>query len=94
MPKYVILTNWTDQGAHDAKNALERSDDAAEAFSGAGGTADSVYWTMGPYDAVTIADFPDDESASSAALEVARQGHARTTTMRAFVREDMERILD
>lgn len=94
MPKYVILSNWTDQGAHDAKNALERTDDVAEAFTGAGGTTDSVYWTMGPYDAVTIADFPDDESASAAALKAAKQGYARTVTMRAFVREDMERILD
>ena len=94
MPKYVILTNWTDQGAHDTKNTLQRTDDAAEAFSGVGGTTDSVYWTMGPYDVVTVADFPDDESASSAALKVAKQGHARTTTMRAFAREDMERIIE
>jgi uncharacterized protein with GYD domain len=50
------------------------------------------YWTVGPYDLVAIAEAPDDEGASAFALELGSVGNVRTTTMRAYDREEMSGI--
>jgi uncharacterized protein with GYD domain len=50
------------------------------------------YWTVGPYDLVGIAEAPDDESATAFALELGSVGNVRTTTMRAYDREQMSGI--
>jgi uncharacterized protein with GYD domain len=51
------------------------------------------YWTVGPYDLVGIAEAPDDESASAFALELGSAGNVRTTTMRAYDRDQMSGII-
>jgi uncharacterized protein with GYD domain len=50
------------------------------------------YWTVGPYDLVGIGEAPDDEGASAFALELGSVGNVRTTTMRAYDREEMSGI--
>jgi uncharacterized protein with GYD domain len=50
------------------------------------------YWTVGPYDLVGIAEAPDDERATAFALELGSVGNVRTTTMRAYDREQMSGI--
>jgi uncharacterized protein with GYD domain len=52
-----------------------------------------IYWTMGPYDVVAIADFPDDESGTAFLLALGSQGNLRSTTMRAFDQEGIRSIL-
>jgi uncharacterized protein with GYD domain len=42
------------------------------------------WWTQGTYDAVTVVDFPDDETASAHALRLAMSGNYQTETMRAY----------
>jgi uncharacterized protein with GYD domain len=53
-----------------------------------------IYWTLGPYDIVTIVDFPDDETATAALLRLAEAGNIRTTTLRAFDRDSLRGIID
>ena len=48
---------------------------------------------MGPYDLVSIFEVPDDESATAYLLEVGMGGAVRTTTLRAYDREEMSSIL-
>ena len=52
-----------------------------------------VYWTVGSYDLVGILEAPDDESATAFLLEVGTRGAVRTTTLRAYDREEMSGIL-
>jgi len=52
-----------------------------------------LYWTLGPYDLVAVSEFPDDETASAAALQLAAGGNVRTTTMRAFGRDEVKKII-
>jgi uncharacterized protein with GYD domain len=52
-----------------------------------------IYWTVGQYDAVLIADAPDAEAVMSWAFVTGSLGNIRTETMRAFPAEDMHRIL-
>jgi len=42
---------------------------------------------------VVVAEVPNDETAAKMALGTAMQGNVRTTTMRAFGREEMDKIV-
>ncbi len=93
MPHYVVLANWTEQGIRNVKGTVERTGDVARLAEKHGGRLVQSYWTVGPYDLVGIAEAPDDESASAFALELSSSGNIRTTTMRAYDREEMSGIL-
>jgi uncharacterized protein with GYD domain len=93
MPTYISLTNWTEQGVRGYKDTLDRANAAAEAAKGMGGTVKDVYWTIGPYDLVVVAEFPDDETGTAFLLALGSQGNIRTTTMRAFNSDELAEIL-
>ena len=93
MPTYIGLLKWTDQGLKDTRHALLRQDQARAFMEKAGGRVIGVWWTQGPYDAVIVSEFPDDETASMVALATGLAGNARTETVRAYTREEMQRIL-
>ena len=95
MPTYVILIDWTDEGVRNARSTTERADRATQlAREKYGASLQQLYWTVGPHDLVGIAEMPDDETATAFALDAASTGAVRTTTMRAFDREEMSRILE
>ena len=93
MPYYVLLVNWTDQGIRNVKGTVDRTDDVARLAEKHGGRLVQSYWTVGPYDLVAIGEAPDDECASAFALELSSVGNVRTTTMRAYDREEMSGII-
>jgi uncharacterized protein with GYD domain len=53
----------------------------------------SIWWTLGSHDIVATVEAPDDETLAAALLAVAGQGNIRTTTLRAFSREEMRAII-
>jgi len=93
MPRYVSLISWTEQGVRNFREAVKRANDAAQLAGTMGGRVERILWTLGPYDAVAIAEFPDDESGSAFLLALGSQGNIRTTTLRAFEADEMERII-
>jgi uncharacterized protein with GYD domain len=93
MPTYVTLMNWTDQGIRTAKQTVQRRDQANALAEKHGASIEQVYWTVGPYDLVTIIEAPDDESATAMLLELGSAGNLRTTTLRAYGREEMSDII-
>jgi uncharacterized protein with GYD domain len=93
MPTYVTLMNWTDQGIRTAKQTVQRRDQANALAEKHGASIEQVYWTVGPYDLVTIIEAPDDESATAMLLELGSAGNLRTTTLRAYGREEMSGII-
>jgi uncharacterized protein with GYD domain len=94
MPTYISLLNWTEQGIKTYKDTLDRAQAAGDVASALGGSLRDVYYTIGPYDIVTIADFPDDEGATAFLLKLGAQGNIRTTTMRAFSQDEMSSVLE
>jgi uncharacterized protein with GYD domain len=52
-----------------------------------------IYWTMGAYDAVFIADASNDEAITGLAASMASLGNIRTQTMRAYDAAEMNGIL-
>ena len=94
MPTYVSLINWTDQGIRNVKDTLDRTDRVTELAEKHGARLEQIYWTVGPYDIVTIVEAPDDESATALLLEIGSAGNVRTTTLRAYNREEMSGIIE
>lgn len=84
MPTYVILANWTDQGARQAKESPKRLDAAKKALTDMGGEFRSIYMTMGDYDLVAIYEAPDDAVAARFSLLLGMSGAVRTRSMKAF----------
>jgi uncharacterized protein with GYD domain len=89
----MVLINWTEQGARDAKNTVQRYEAAEGAGARMGVTFKSFYWTMGAYDAVGIVEAADDATMSRFALAIGAQGNVRTVTARAYTRDEMSQIV-
>ena len=92
MAHYILLVNWTDQGVRNFKDSQERAAGFAELVRGMGGTVQEIFWTIGPYDIVVVAEAPDDETITAAALKVSGLGNVRTTTLRAFGEQEFAAI--
>ena len=93
MPTYVSLIHWTDQGIKNYKDAPRRAEDSAKLIESLGGRLREIFVTVGEYDIVTITEFPDDETATAALLQVGSLGNVRTNTMRAFSADEMTTII-
>ena len=84
MPTYVMLANWTDQGARQIKESPKRVEAAKKQLTEMGGEFKSFYMTMGQYDLLVIYEAPDDAVAARFTLLLGQMGAVRTTTMKAF----------
>jgi uncharacterized protein with GYD domain len=93
MPRYVVLVSWTEQGVMNVKETLQRTDSGGELAEKHGLKLEQAYWTIGPYDMVTIFEAPNDEAISAHLLEIGSLGNVRTTTLRAYNEEEMSGIL-
>jgi uncharacterized protein with GYD domain len=94
MPTYVSLVNWTDQGIRNVRDTMERSQRTEELAQKYNVRIEQIYWTVGPHDIVIIAEASDDESATAFLLELGSAGNVRTTTLRAYSREEMSGIIE
>jgi uncharacterized protein with GYD domain len=92
MPTYVTLMKWTEQGIKNAKGTIDRAEQARQAVEQQGGHLHTIYWTQGAYDIVSIADWPDEDTAMAFLLNLGATGNVRTETLRAFSADDMRRI--
>ena len=93
MPTYIALVTFTDQGVRYIKQTTERAKGLVNAAANLGIKIKDIYWTMGAYDAVFIAEGPDDETVTAFAASIGALGNIRTQTMRAFSADEMNKIL-
>ncbi len=93
MPTYIALMKFTEQGIRDIKNAPQRNEENIKALEGIGGKLLSLHFTMGEYDMVAIAEGPSDEIAMGYLFALGAQGNVRTTTLKAFTRQEFEAIV-
>ncbi len=84
MPTYVMLANWTDQGARQAKDSPKRLDAAKKLLDEMGGKFSHLYMTMGDFDLIAVYEAPDDAVAARFTLLLGQMGSVRTRTMKAF----------
>lgn len=81
---YILLINWTDQGARNVRDSPKRLDNARKMLGEMGGTFKAIYLTMGDYDLVAVIEAPDDAVAARFALLTGAAGNIRTRTLKAF----------
>ena len=93
MPTYIILYKLTDQGIRNIKEAPQRIEEGIKALEAAGGKVIGFYSVMGEYDYVSIGEAPNDETAVALALAIGSQGNVRTTTLKAFTKEEFAEIV-
>ena len=93
MPSYVTLIKWTEQGAQNVKDTVNRARQVRSDFERRGITRFDVLWTQGRYDIVSIIDAPDEATMMSALLALSSRGTVRTETLRAFNESEMEGFL-
>ena len=92
MATYITLINYTDQGVRNAKDVPQRLEANKAMIESMGGRFIAYYLTLGQFDAVAIAEAPDDETVAKLVMKVAGAGNVRTTTMRAFDEAEATRI--
>ena len=93
MPTYIVLGQFTDQGIRNVKDSPKRAEAMKATAKKMGVTVKEVYWTLGPYDVVTVVDAPDDTSVTAMLLSTGGLGNVRTQCLRAFQADEMGRIV-
>jgi uncharacterized protein with GYD domain len=93
MPTYIVLYKLTDQGIKNIKDAPQRMEKGIKALEAMGGKVIDIYSVMGEYDYVGIGEMPNDEAALTLALAMGSEGNVRTTTMKAFTKEEFAEIV-
>ena len=88
MATYVMLMKLTDQGIKNIKEAPSRIEQGIKAFEAMGGKLHNFYIAMGEFDYVAIGEAPSDAVAMTFLLGLGAQGNVRTTTLKAFTREE------
>jgi uncharacterized protein with GYD domain len=93
MSKYILLLNWTEQGAKSVKESANRYDAAKEAAKKVGATLEAIYLTFGQYDLVGILDAPSDDAAATFNLRLSMAGNIRGVTLKAFPEADYRKLI-
>ncbi|TPJ36546.1 GYD domain-containing protein [Mesorhizobium sp. B2-5-13] len=84
MTSYIVLMNWTEQGAKNVRESPKRLDAARKQLGEMGGSFKAFYLTMGEYDMVAVVEAPDDAVLARFSLMLAAAGNIRTRAMKAF----------
>ena len=93
MPTYIYLMKLTDQGIKDIKNAPQRIEENIKGLEALGGKLIAFYTVMGEYDYVGIAESPSDEVAMTYLLGLGSQGYVKTTTLKAYTKEELAEMV-
>ncbi len=94
MQTYIVLATLTDKGIQNMKNAPQRIERSAQDIKAMGGNMVGFYTVMGEYDYVAIFEAPKDEVIMDFLMQVGVGGSVRTTTLRAFDREELAAIVN
>jgi len=93
MPRYVVLYKFTAEGAKNIRETVKRARQTREQNEKRGFKVQSLLWTQGPYDLVSIIDAPSEDAMMGAMANVVAAGNVSSTTMRAFDDKEMDGIL-
>ena len=93
MSAYVMLLNWTDQGARNISDSPKRLDAAKKMLAEMEGTVKAFYMTMGQYDMILVYEAPDDAVAARFTLKLGQGANIRTQTLKAFPEQAYREIV-
>ena len=93
MATYITLLRFTQQGIENIKESPARVEAARKTYEQMGARVKDFYCVMGQYDAVLIAEAPDDEAITKIQLALSSLGNVRSETLRAFTEDEYRRIV-
>jgi len=93
MPLYITLMKLTEQGVKAIKDAPKRIESGIKYLEKLGGKLIAFYVTLGEYDYIGIAEAPNDEVVMRFLLGLGMAGNVRTTTLKAYSKEQMAEII-
>ncbi|MFP8957627.1 GYD domain-containing protein [Natrialbaceae archaeon A-CW3] len=94
MPTYVLLTTFTQQGVENVRDSPRRTEHAREMIESLDGTWHDFFITIGRYDGLVVADFPDDATAAQAVFTLAESGNVTVEPLQAFTLDEFRDIVD
>jgi uncharacterized protein with GYD domain len=92
MATYIAVINFTDQGMRGVKESPNRLAAATSLAETMGVKVKQAYWTLGQYDMVVISEGAEDAQAAWL-YKVGSLGNVRSTTLRAFTLDEMQKIV-
>jgi uncharacterized protein with GYD domain len=92
MATYIGLMKFTDQGIRNVKETTKRAKDFQEFAAKMNVKVREMFWTLGRYDVVVVAEAPDDETITRLTLGLGMLGNVKTETLRAFSAQEMNQI--
>ena len=93
MPTYVATVKFTPQGVAAIKDTGKRANAFKSAAKKLGVKVTDVYWTLGPFDGLLIMEADDEQTVTTAMLQLAAQGNVQTQTARAFNLGEIDKIV-
>ncbi len=93
MAHYISLLRYSQKGIENIKESPKRLDAVRKLVQSAGGKLNAFYLTMGHYDGVAVFEFPNDEAAGKAMLEIGSKGNVHTQTLRAFSEDEYRKLI-
>jgi uncharacterized protein with GYD domain len=83
MPRFLFEASYSVEGVEGLRRqgGTARREAVARAAHSVGGGLEQFYFALGDYDAVAIADLPDNQSAAAFALAVGEAGGATVRTV-------------
>jgi uncharacterized protein with GYD domain len=93
MATYIATIKFTPQGVAAIKDTGKRAAAFKSAAKKLGVKVTDVYWTLGHFDGLLVMEAEDEQSVTSAMLQLAALGNVQTRTARAFNVGEIENIL-
>ena len=93
MPKYIMLSNLTDEGRKTVKMRPERIKEVNDEIEKMGAKVLEQYAVLGEYDFINILEAPNNETISKVSIELGSRGTIQFITLSAMPIEDLETSL-
>ena len=93
MATFITNIKFTQQGIKGIDETTRRAAALKVSAKKMGVKVKDVYWTLGDHDGVLIFEAADDETATKLLLHLGSMGNVHTTTTRAFMAAEMDKIL-
>jgi len=95
MPKYLVEACYTPEGLKNLQKDRAEGRTAAikAAVQSIGGKLEVLYWALGEYDVVIVAELPDTSAAAALALAASASGMVRTRTTQLLTAAEVDSAL-
>jgi uncharacterized protein with GYD domain len=93
MTTFIFLLNYTQKGIENIKEGPVRLDNTKKLFKSMGAELKEYFLVTGRFDAVVVAEAPNDETIAKLALSIASLGAIRIETLSAYTEKEYRKII-